>query len=154
MHIALAPFGLKAGVTEQTLLSASDRFDQEFASKQDGIIWRVLVKDGEGGYADLVFFRDLKSIEWVIEAEQNSDVCATFLADDPDYRQRTTCRGRLPARPGWEAPRVRTRRPFSDRRGHRAHLRFRRWTDLIATFGLPAVHHDTRGLRGLPTTAS
>ena len=26
--------------------------------------------------------------------------------------------------------------------------------DLIATFGLPAVHHDTRGLRGLPTTAS
>jgi len=80
MHIALAPFELKAGVSEQTLLSASDRFDQEFASKQDGIIRRVLVTDSEGGYADLVFFRDLESIDRVIEAEQNSDVCAAFFA--------------------------------------------------------------------------
>jgi hypothetical protein len=63
MHIALAPFELKADVSEQTLLSASDRFDQEFASKQDGIVIRVLVKDDEGGYADLVFFRDLESID-------------------------------------------------------------------------------------------
>jgi hypothetical protein len=38
------------------------------------------VKDGEGGYADLVFFRDLESIDRVIEAEQNSDVCATFFS--------------------------------------------------------------------------
>jgi hypothetical protein len=60
--------------------SPLDRFDQEFASKQDGIIRRVLVKDGEGGYADLVFFRDLESIDRVIEAEQNSDVCATFFS--------------------------------------------------------------------------
>jgi hypothetical protein len=63
------------------LLTASDRFQQEFASKQGGIIRRVLVKDGEGGgYADLVFFRDLKSIDRVIEAEQNSDVCAAFFS--------------------------------------------------------------------------
>ena len=80
MHIALAPFELKADVSEQTLLSASDRFDQEFASKQDGIVIRVLVKDDEGGYADLVFFRDLESIDRVIEAEQNSDVCAAFFS--------------------------------------------------------------------------
>jgi hypothetical protein len=81
MHIALAPFELKPGVFEDVLLTASDRFQQEFASKQDGIIRRVLVKDGEGGgYADLVFFRDLKSIDRVIEAEQNSDVCAAFFS--------------------------------------------------------------------------
>ena len=67
----------QAGRLEDVLLTASDRFQQEFASKQDGIIRRVLVKDGEGGgYADLVFFRDLESIDRVIEAEQNSDVCA------------------------------------------------------------------------------
>jgi hypothetical protein len=36
------------------------------------------------------------------------------LANDPNHRQRTTRRGRLPARPGWEAPRVRTRRPLSE----------------------------------------
>jgi hypothetical protein len=90
MHIALAPFELKAGVSEQALLRASDRFDQEFASKQDGIIRRVLVKDGEGdGYADLVFVRDLESIDRVIEAEQNSDVCAALFSimdGDGSYR--------------------------------------------------------------------
>lgn len=81
MHIALAPFGLKAGVSEDALLSASDRFEEEFASKQDGIVKRVLIKDGDtGGYADLVFFRDVESIQRVIEAEQNSDVCAAFFA--------------------------------------------------------------------------
>jgi hypothetical protein len=81
MHIALAPFKLKAGVSEDVLLTASDRFEEEFASKHDGIIRRVLVKDsGGGGYADLVFFRDLESIERVIEAEQNSDVCAALFS--------------------------------------------------------------------------
>jgi hypothetical protein len=81
MHIAVAPFELKAGVSEDALLTASDRFEQEFVTNQDGIIRRVLVKDGEGGgYADLVFFRDLESIERVIEAEQNSDVCAAFFS--------------------------------------------------------------------------
>lgn len=81
MHIALAPFALKSGVSEDALLNASDRFDVEFASKQDGIVQRVLVKDGDnGGYADLVFFRDLESIERVIEAEQTSDVCAAFFS--------------------------------------------------------------------------
>jgi hypothetical protein len=80
MHIALAPFELKAGITEDTLVSASDRFEEEFASNQDGIIRRDLVKDGEGGYADIVCFRDLESIDRVIEAEQNSDACAAFFS--------------------------------------------------------------------------
>ena len=81
MHIALAPFELKPGVSEGGLLTASDRFQQEFACNQDGIIRRVLVKDGDGGgYADFVFFRDLESIDRVIEAEQNSDVCAAFFS--------------------------------------------------------------------------
>jgi hypothetical protein len=81
MHIALAPFGLKAGVSEDVLLSASDRFEEEFASKQDGIIRRILVKDSEGGgYADLVFFRDPESIDRVIAAEQSSDVCTTYFS--------------------------------------------------------------------------
>ncbi|MFE5549799.1 hypothetical protein ACFQ71_39270 [Streptomyces sp. NPDC056534] len=81
MHIALAPFGLQAGVSEDALLSASDRFEEEFVSKQDGIIKRILVKDREGGgYADIVFFRDLQSIDKVVEAEQNSEVCAAFFS--------------------------------------------------------------------------
>jgi hypothetical protein len=81
MHIALAPFELKAGISEDALVSASDRFEEEFAGQQDGIIRRVLVKDGDGdGYADVVFFRDLESMDRVIEAEQNSDACAAFFS--------------------------------------------------------------------------
>jgi len=89
MHIALAPIELKAGVSEDTLVTASDRFDAEFASKQDGVVRRYLVKDGDGGYADLVYFRDLTAIDRVIEAEQNSDACAAFfsiMAGDGSHR--------------------------------------------------------------------
>lgn len=81
MHIALAPFELRAGVSVDALLDASDRFEQDFVTTQDGIIKRVLVKDADGGgYADLVFFRDLESIDRVMEAEQSSEVCAAFLS--------------------------------------------------------------------------
>jgi hypothetical protein len=89
MQIALAPFKLKVGVSEDALVSASDRFEAEFASKQDGIIRRDLVKDGEGGYADLVYFRDRESLDRVIKAEQNSDACAAFFSimeGDDSYR--------------------------------------------------------------------
>ncbi len=90
MYIALAPIQLKPGISEETLLGASDRFEEEFAGKQDGIIRRVLLKDEDGrGYADLVFFRDLASIDRVIQAEQESEVCALFFSlmeDDGSYR--------------------------------------------------------------------
>jgi hypothetical protein len=80
MHIALAPFTLRAGVTEETLLAASDDFDRSFVSGQDGILRRILVRDGEGGYADIVFFEDEQAVQRVMEAEQNSDVCAAFFS--------------------------------------------------------------------------
>jgi len=89
MHIVLAPFELKASVTERALVSASDRFEEDFAGKQDGIIRRELVKDGDGGYADLVFFRDRQSLDHVIKAEQNSEACADFFSmmeGDGSYR--------------------------------------------------------------------
>lgn len=90
MHIALAPFRLKNGVSEEALLRASDRFEEEFVRTQDGILRRVLVKDGDdGSSADLVFFRDLAVIERVIEAEQDSAACADFftlLAGESPHR--------------------------------------------------------------------
>jgi hypothetical protein len=80
MHIALAPFELKPGITEDDLVSASDRFEAEFARKQDGVVRRNLVKDGDGGYADLVCFRDLDAMNRVIEAERSSEACAAFFS--------------------------------------------------------------------------
>src|SRR5215210_166047 len=87
MHIVVALFRPKRGVTEDVMLETSDDFDEQFVRKQDGILKRILVKDGEGGYADIVFFNDAAAIDRVMEAEQNSDVCAAFFAliDDEDH---------------------------------------------------------------------
>ena len=89
MHIALAPFKLRPGVAEETLLNTSDEFENLFVSKQDGILRRILVRDHDGGYADIVFFEDEKAIDRVVEAEQNSEVCAAFFSimdDDGSHR--------------------------------------------------------------------
>ena len=80
MHIALAPFKLKHGVAEETLLNTSDEFENLFVQKQDGILRRILVRDHDGGYADIVFFEDEKAIERVVEAEQHSEVCAALFS--------------------------------------------------------------------------
>jgi hypothetical protein len=80
MHIALAPFRLKDGISEEHLVKTSDHFDEQFVAKQEGILRRILVKDGDGGYADIVFFADAAAIDRVLEAEQSSEVCAAFFA--------------------------------------------------------------------------
>ena len=89
MHIVIAPFRPKQGITEDVMLETSDDFDEQFVRKQDGILKRIVVKDGEGGYADIVFFNDAAAIDRVIQAEQDSDVCAAFFAliDDEDHPQ-------------------------------------------------------------------
>jgi hypothetical protein len=89
MQIALAPFKLKPGITEDALLAASDEFETGFVQKQDGIVRRVLVRDLNGGYADIVFFESKEAMEKVIEAEQDDPVCATFMSitDDGEYAE-------------------------------------------------------------------
>jgi hypothetical protein len=80
MHIVIAPFRLREGVSEEVMLRTSDDFQKQFVQTQDGILKRIVVKDGDEGYADVVFFEDAAAIDRVIEAEQNSDVCAAFFA--------------------------------------------------------------------------
>jgi hypothetical protein len=80
MHIALAPFRLKPGISEDDLVKTSDDFEEQFVRHQEGILKRILVRDGKGGYADIVFFAEAAALDRVIEAEQSSDVCAAFFA--------------------------------------------------------------------------
>ena len=86
MHIVIAPFRLKEGISESVMLEASDDFEEQFVQRQDGILKRIVVKDGADRYADVVFFEDAAAIDRVVEAEQNSDVCASLFAimDDED----------------------------------------------------------------------
>ncbi len=88
MQIALAPFTLKPGVTEEALLEASGEFEEGFVQKQDGIVRRVLVRDASGGYADVVFFESAEAMDKVMEAEQDDEVCLRFssIMEGNEYR--------------------------------------------------------------------
>ncbi len=85
MHIVVAPGRLKDGVTEVTMLAASERFQREFVAHQPGILRRTLVADPGGGYADIIVFTDEAAIAEVMAAEQTSPVCHEFMGvwDDP-----------------------------------------------------------------------
>jgi hypothetical protein len=80
MHIVIATGGLQQDVTEEELIHASDRFQQEFVANQPGVLRRVMVANDEGGYADIVFFANEAAIAEVMEAEQSSAVCHEFMA--------------------------------------------------------------------------
>jgi hypothetical protein len=85
-YIQLAPIRLREGVDEATLLETSEAFQENFVSKQPGILRRILVKAKHGGYADLVFFEDKAAADRVAEAEATSEHChALFqLLEPPD----------------------------------------------------------------------
>jgi hypothetical protein len=86
MYIQLAPAQLKEGVDEAQLLEASDAFQRNFVSHQQGIIRRILVKAKHGGYADIVFFESKEDADRVAEAEATSEHCAALfqLLQPPD----------------------------------------------------------------------
>jgi hypothetical protein len=78
-YIMLAPIKLLQGVEEKFLISASDKFEKDFVKKQSGIIQRILLKDKEGNYADLVFFESKVAANKVLEAEASSEDCMEFF---------------------------------------------------------------------------
>jgi len=85
MYVQLAPIRLKAGVDEAALLKASDAF-QSFVDRQKGIIKRLLLRNKDGGYADLVFFETKEDADRVAEIEQTSQECLDFftIMEAPD----------------------------------------------------------------------
>lgn len=77
----LVPMKLATGKTEADLLSASEKFQNEFAAKQPGIIRRELIRTGEGQYMDIILFKSKKDAEDVVAAEANSPVCHEFFSN-------------------------------------------------------------------------
>jgi hypothetical protein len=79
MFIQLAAAKLKEGVDEAKLLEASDEFQKNFVSKQEGILRRILVRAKHGGYADLVFFESKEHADRVAQAEATSEHCLALF---------------------------------------------------------------------------
>jgi len=76
----LAKIKLAKGKTEADLLAGSEKFQNEFASKQPGLIRRELVRKGNGQYLDIVQFASMAHAEMTIEKEKTSAVCHEFFA--------------------------------------------------------------------------
>lgn len=76
----LAPIKLAKGKTEADLLSASDKFHEDFVSHQPGVLRRELIRKSEGEYLDIVLFRSAEDAQDVMEKEQESEVCQAFFS--------------------------------------------------------------------------
>jgi len=76
----LAPIKLAKDKTEQDLIEASNKFEKEFAGKEEGIIRRELIHISDREYMDIVQFRSQKDAEDVIEKEQDSPACHEFFS--------------------------------------------------------------------------
>lgn len=80
MYIQLAPGKVKAGIDDQTILRASDQFEENFVRKQKGIIKRILLRGKDGAFADLVFFESKEDADRVAEIEQaGHPACMAFF---------------------------------------------------------------------------
>ena len=80
MQIVIAAGRLREGVTQEQLIAGSDAFQDGFVRHHPGVLRREIVKDANGRYADIVVFRDAETMEAVVAAEQDNEVCATFFA--------------------------------------------------------------------------
>jgi len=68
-----APFQLKQGIDEATLLQASERLQRDFLAQQEGFLRRELIKGAEGSYADLIWWDSFAASQ----AAMKSAVCST-----------------------------------------------------------------------------
>lgn len=74
-----APFRMRDGVDEATLLAAADRVQREFLAARPGFLRRELLRDAEGGWVDLVHWQDGASAQAAAEAAMATAVCLEYF---------------------------------------------------------------------------
>lgn len=75
-----APIKLAEGKTEADLLTASEKFQQDFVAHESGVLRRELVRKPNGTYLDIVQFRSHEDYLEVTKKEMESPVCAAFFS--------------------------------------------------------------------------
>ena len=75
-----APFRLKPGVEEATLLDASERLQRDFLVRQDGFMRRELIKGAEGAYVDLVWWESFAASQAAMKKAASSPACRAYFA--------------------------------------------------------------------------
>lgn len=79
LAIEVAPFALARGVTEETVLEASERLEHEFLSRADGYLGRLLVREDAKGWADIVFWKSAEHAARAMAAAAASPACSAYF---------------------------------------------------------------------------
>lgn len=77
--VELAPFILKNGITEVSLLEASETLQKEFLVKQTGFIKRELVKKHIDEYIDIVYWDSQENADKASQNAMNSPICLSYF---------------------------------------------------------------------------
>ena len=75
-----APFRLREGVDETTLLRASERLQRDFLARQEGFLRRELIKGAEGSYVDLVWWESFAVSQAAMRRAASSPAHQAYLA--------------------------------------------------------------------------
>jgi len=74
-----APFRLKSGVDEATLLEMSGRLQRDFLAHQEGFVRRELIKGAEGAYIDLVWWASFAASQAAMKSAARSPMCRAYF---------------------------------------------------------------------------
>jgi len=78
--IEMATIKLLPGKTEQDLLRASEKFQQDFVNGLKGFISRELVHVKDNEYADIVHWESMEDAKAVLTQEMSSAACLEFFS--------------------------------------------------------------------------
>jgi hypothetical protein len=92
LAIEMAPFTLAEGVSQDGLLEASDRLERDFLAGCDGYLGRILARQDQATWTDIVFWRSDVHAARAMEAAATSLVCSAYFKcmaaadhDDPGH---------------------------------------------------------------------
>ncbi len=77
--IEWAPFVLKEGIDETTLLQASEALQSEFLSRQPGFVKRELLRADERHWVDMVYWENSRAIEEAMKSVAESPACYRYF---------------------------------------------------------------------------
>jgi hypothetical protein len=83
--IEWAPFKVKPGIDEKTLLKLSEGLQEGFLAKQKGYRKRELIREEDGQYVDIVWWASIADAEAAMQHIADSPACNAYFAamDNP-----------------------------------------------------------------------
>jgi hypothetical protein len=78
--IEWAPFKVKPGIDEKTLLKLSEQLQSDFLAGQKGYRKRALAKGKDGEYVDIIWWDSLTDAEAAMKHVADSPACNAYFA--------------------------------------------------------------------------